>query len=136
MISSMACCRATCAMIPAAPDNRAGLLSSVPGPRTNSTNPLIWPLSPFRTPVASPDFELVRSPYFWMASADCLVSFTQRPELAASSEAICAASEAASRAGPSRCSPRSLDGRLSETRKRSTAVGSPMTAKPSSSRIS
>src|SRR5690348_11534880 len=62
MISSMVCCIATCAMIPAAPASSAGLVRSDPGP-ANWTNPLIWPLFPFSTPVLRFVFELFLSPY-------------------------------------------------------------------------
>src|SRR5690349_2585308 len=61
MISSMVCCIATCAMIPAAPARSAGLVRSDPGP-ANWTNPLIWPLFPFSTPVLRLVFELFLSP--------------------------------------------------------------------------
>src|SRR6185437_8301117 len=72
MISSMVCCIATCAMIPAAPARSAGLVRSDPGP-ANWTNPLIWPLFPFSTPVLRPVFELFLSPYLPASCADSLV---------------------------------------------------------------
>ena len=134
MISSMVCCIATCAMIPAAPARSAGLVRSDPG-LTNWTNPLTWPPFPFSTPVLRPVFELFLSPYLLTSCADSLVSFTQRPELAAISEPACAAAAPVLRTAPSRGNPRSFDDSPSETTKRSTA-GSPMTARPSPSLIS
>jgi len=93
------------------------LLRSRPGPFTNSTNPPIWPLFPFSTPELRPVWELSLSPYLLTSCADSLVSFlvsfTQRPELAAISEPFCATPAASPRAGRSRCSPRSFDGGLS-----------------------
>jgi hypothetical protein len=72
MISSMVCCIATCAMIPAAPARSAGLVSSDPGPLTNWTNRLTWPLLPFITPVLRPVFELFLRPYLMTSCADSL----------------------------------------------------------------
>src|SRR5260221_6293457 len=118
----MVCCIASCAMIPAAPARSAGLVRSEPGPFANSTNPLIWPLFPFTTPVLRPVFELSLSPCFLTSCADSLVSFTQRPELAAISEPACAAAAPVLRTDPSRGSPRSFDDvSPSETRYRSTS---------------
>lgn len=88
-ISFMACCIATCAMIPAAPARSAGLVSSEPGLFANWTNALIWPLFPFTTPVLRPVSGFVLGPCFWISWADSLVSFTQLPELAAISEPAC-----------------------------------------------
>ncbi len=96
---------------------------------------MIWPGCP-TIAWLTPGVLLSISPYFLTACADSLVSFTQRPELAAISEPACAAAAPALRAAPSRGSPRSFDDSPSETRKRSTAVGSPMTASPSPSLIS
>src|SRR5262245_11474163 len=76
------------------------------------------------------------SPYCLIFCADSLVSFTQRPELAAISETARAAAAPASKTAPSRGDPMSFDDSPSETSERSTSVGSPMTASPSPSLIS
>ena len=75
-------------------------------------------------------------PYFLTFCADSAVSLTQRPEFAAISEPTCAAAAPVLSAPLIRCSSSSSDGSSSVARKRSTAVESPMTAKPSPSLIS
>src|SRR3954447_24989165 len=97
------------AMIPAAPASIAGLVSAAPGPRTNSTKPLIWPLSPFSTPVDRPLFELSLSPYFFIALADSSLSFTQRPEFAAISDPACAVADPVLSRPRRRPTPRPVD---------------------------
>ena len=60
VISSSVCCIATCAIIPAAPANTAGLATTEPGPLVSWTMLLMPPAWPFActTPVLRPVLEI------------------------------------------------------------------------------
>src|SRR6185369_17363534 len=124
-----------CAMIPAAPARTAGLVRSDPGLVEIWSHDLIEPGLP-TIAWLTPGVLLFIRPYFLTSCADSGVSLTQRPEVAAIPEPACATTAPVPATDLSRCSPRSFDDSPSETRKRSTSVGFPMTASPSPSLIS
>lgn len=129
-MSSIACCIASWVMIPAAPDRSAGFEASEPGPVEIWSHDLTLPGFPIIAWL-TPGVLLGIRPNVLTFAAESGVSFTQRPALAAISEPACAAAAPVPNALVSLGNSRSLDARPSEARKRSTAVDSPMTARPS-----
>ena len=133
----MACCIACCDMSAPTLASIAGLVRLVrsdPGAATNWRFLAKWPFCVFAMAKKLPVFGSFTSGSFFATSAESLVSFTQRPQLAEIPEAACRAAPAVPREGPSRCSPRSLDVSPSAARKRSATVGPfPMTARLSPS---
>jgi hypothetical protein len=125
-------------MSPAAPDRTAGFLDSCATESfANPTNPPACPLPlpAFTTAVLTPDAELFFSPCLSSKCADSLVSSTQRPAMSAISGYAWATWAPTLKTAPSRGNPRFFDANCSAARKSSTAVGLPMTARPSPSLI-
>src|SRR3954469_5450633 len=118
-------------MIPAAPARTAGLLTIDPGDFTIWIHCLMSPGCP-TIAWLTPGVLVGVNPKSLTACADSSVSFTQRPELAAIAEPVCATEAPALKAAPRRGDP-AFDDRPTDAMNRSTAVGLPVTASPSPS---
>ena len=108
-ISSICCCIACCCIMVDNPTSAIGPLRSTPGPCAIWIHCFILPGSPIIAWL-TPGVLVAMRPYFLTASADSAVSFTQRPEFAASSEPNRTAAPPVPRTGARRCRSRSFDG--------------------------
>jgi len=121
---------ARCDMIPATPDSTAGFVTKAPGDVTIWAQFLMSPRLPSMAWL-TPRVLVGVHPISLTFRADSSVSFTQRPALAAISEPAWAGEAAALNTAPARGDP--IVARPSDATNRSTAVGVPTTASPSSS---